>query len=238
MNVRSMLQKNGITLFNFAEMMNISRPTLNSYIKIFESGSHIPNEKFQIIFEELFNYNLSETEFRKRLIKYRDMIQRDKAMGVLELEADATDLFTSVMDNIKKDFSSSNYDEKLYVFINMLISNYKNEECFSHLVRYFLVLNDVISYQEVNFEEDSYILHYFSVFENDKKNNLIYDAKLEKRFIARIEEINKIKRKSVSEYKKNLIDLLDEEIGNLKDIGLEVTEEQILKILLDKIKKD
>ena len=65
MNIRKLLQKNGLTLFSFAELLNISRPTLNSYIKIFESGSSIPNEKFQIIFEELFNQDLSNDKFNK-----------------------------------------------------------------------------------------------------------------------------------------------------------------------------
>lgn len=238
MNVRKILQKNGFTLFSFAELLNISRPTLNSYIKIFESGSNIPNEKFQIIFEELFGCDLSNEKFMQKLNKYHNLLQRDKVMGVLELEADTTDLFASVMNNIKEDFYSDDYDEKIYIFINMLISSYKSEKLFIHLVNYFLILNNIISYQEIKFEKDSYLLHYFSVFENDKKNNLIYDSKLEKRFVQRIAEISKIKRKSENRYKQNLINLLDEEISNLKDIGLELTEEQILKMLLNKIRKD
>lgn len=139
-DVRKILQKNGITLFSFAELLNISRPTLNSYIRAFESGSCIPNEKYQIIFEELFNYNLSEDEFYKKLDKYHNLVRRDKAMGVLELEADATDLFTSVMDNIKKDFCSDDYDENIYIFINMLTSSYRTEEIFLHLSKYFWFL--------------------------------------------------------------------------------------------------
>lgn len=238
MNIRKLLQKNGLTLFSFAELLNISRPTLNSYIKIFESGSSIPNEKFQIIFEELFNQDLSNDKFNKRLNKYHSLLQRDKAMGVLELEADATDLFTVVMNNIKNDFSSDDYDEDIYIFINILISSYKREKLFSHLVKYFLVLNNIISCQDINFKKEPYLLHYFSVFENDKKNSLIYDAILEKRFIERIEEIARIKRQSENRYKQNLIDLLDEEISIIKDMGLELTEEQVLKILLNKIRRD
>lgn len=238
MDVRKKLQKNGLTLFSFAEMLNISRPTLNSYIKIFELGSHIPNEKYQIIFEELFNYNLSEKEFEEKLIKYRDLVQRDKAMGVLELEVDATDLFTSVMYNIKKDFSSRNYDENIYVFINMLISSYKSEECFSHLVKYFLVFNDVISYRKIDLQKESYLLHYFTLFENDKNNDLKYDISLENKFVNRIEEIQSIKKKSESQSKRKLINLLNEEINKYKDMGMELSEEEILKILLAKIKNN
>lgn len=238
MDVKKTLQKNGLTLFSFAEMLNISRPTLNSYIRIFEAGSNIPNEKYQIIFEELFNYNLPKKEFEKKLNKYRNLVQRDKSMGLLELEADATDLFTSVMRNIKKDFFSGNYDENIYIFINMLISSYKSEERFLHLVKYFLVLNDVIPYQKIDFQNESYLLHYFAMFEDDKKNNLQYDTRLEKKFINRIEEIRSIKRESENQSKQNLINLLNEEINKYRDIGIELSEEEILKILLTKIKKD
>ena len=238
MNIRKKLQQNNLTLSNFAELLNISRPTLNSYIKIFESDSYIPNEKFQIIFEELFNHNLSNEEFYERLNKYHNLLQRDKAMGVLELEADATDLFTSVMNSIKKDFYSDKYDKNIYVFINMLISSYKSEEIFSHLVKYFLVLNDIISFCDIDLKKESYLLHYFTMFENDKRNNLNYDVRLENKFINRIEEIKRIKKKSEKIAKQNLVDLLDKEIDKFADMGLELTEEEILKILLDKIKKD
>jgi len=238
MDVRKTLQKNGLTLFSFAEILNISRPTLNSYIRIFESGSDIPNEKYQIIFEELFNNNLSEKEFKKRLTKYRNLVQRDKFMGILELEADATDLFTSVMRNIKKDFSSGNYDENIYIFINMLISSYKSEERFSHLAKYFLILNDIIPYQKIDFQNESYLLHYFAMFENDKKNNLQYDIRLENKFVKRIKEIKSTKKESENQSKQNLINLLNEEIKKYKEMGIELSEEETLKILLSKIKKD
>lgn len=237
-DVRKILQKNGITLFSFAELLNISRPTLNSYIRAFESGSCIPNEKYQIIFEELFNYNLSEDEFYKKLDKYHNLVRRDKAMGVLELEADATDLFTSVMDNIKKDFCSDDYDENIYIFINMLISSYRTEEIFLHLSKYFLVFNDVISYKNIDLNEESYLLHYFTMFENDKKNNLKYDVSLENRFVRRIEEIKSNKRKSENKSRQNLLNLLNEEIDKYKEMGLELSEEEMLKILLAKIRKD
>lgn len=237
-DVRKILQKNGITLFSFAELLNISRPTLNSYIRAFESGSCIPNEKYQIIFEELFNYNLSEDEFYKKLDKYHNLVRRDKAMGVLELEADATDLFTSVMDNIKKDFCSDDYDENIYIFINMLTSSYRTEEIFLHLSKYFLVFNDVISYKNIDLNEESYLLHYFTMFENDKKNSLKYDVSLENRFVRRIEEIKSNKRKSENKSRQNLLNLLNEEIDKYKEMGLELSEEEMLKILLAKIRKD
>lgn len=237
MNIKKTLQKHNITLTSFSELLDISRPTLNSYIKVFESNSKIANEKIQIVFEELFNYDLSNDEFCKRLSKYHDLLQRDKTMGVLELQANVTDLFTSVMNNIKSDFYSNDYDENIYVFINMLISSYKTEKLFMHLVKYFLVLNDIISYHDIDFKKDIYLFHYFSMFEKDKKNYLKYDAELEKKYVNRINEIKEIKKSSDEIAKNRLIDLLNKEIDKINDMGLQLSEEEILNVLLNKIKK-
>ena len=53
-NVKNQLKNLGITLAEFADKLQISRPTLDSYIQIFESGDKIPKEKYQTIFNKLF----------------------------------------------------------------------------------------------------------------------------------------------------------------------------------------
>lgn len=238
MDVKKILQRNYLTLSSFAEILNISRPTLNSYIRMYESNSSIPNEKFQIIFDELFKYKLSNEEFEKRLNKYQGLLKRDRAMGVLNLEADETDLFTTVLNNMKRDFYSGNQDDNVYIFINMLILNYKREEIFSHLIQYFMVLNNILPYEKINLKENQYLLQYFSVFEKDKKGIYEYDAELEKRFINRINEIKEIKSKSEKNTKNNLINMLNKEMNKFQDMGIELTEEELLQILLKKFKED
>lgn len=101
-----------------------------------------------------------------------------------------------------------------------------------------MVFNDVISYKNIDLNEESYLLHYFTMFENDKKNNLKYDVSLENRFVRRIEEIKSNKRKSENKSRQNLLNLLNEEIDKYKEMGLELSEEEMLKILLAKIRKD
>lgn len=234
-NVRSILQKNGITLSKFSEIMDISRPTLNSYIKMYESNVKIPSEKYQIIFEELFDDNLSTDVFAKKIKKYEKMLQRDKAMGVFDLDSETTDLFTSVIENIKNDFHTSNYDEKIYVFINMLVTNYRTEEIFRHIVEYFLVLNGFENYKKIDFNEKAYLLQYFSMFEKDKLDKLEYDSYLESKFINRIKEIQEINNNLTNNFKNEVLKILNDEIRSFEELGMKLSKEELLKIILSKI---
>lgn len=55
MNIKKQLDYIGIKLKTFAELLGVSRQTLDTYIKLYESGKKIPNERFQTIFKFLFN---------------------------------------------------------------------------------------------------------------------------------------------------------------------------------------
>ena len=53
MNIKEILKENGMTLGYFARKLDISRPTLDSYILTYENGEEINNAKIQIAFKEL-----------------------------------------------------------------------------------------------------------------------------------------------------------------------------------------
>lgn len=50
--IKETLKKYGVTLTQFANTLNISRPTLDTYIRLYESGQALPNDKFR------FNYSI------------------------------------------------------------------------------------------------------------------------------------------------------------------------------------
>ena len=52
--IKEILKKNNITLLNFAKQLGISRQTLDTYIRIYESGEELPNQKYQILFDRFF----------------------------------------------------------------------------------------------------------------------------------------------------------------------------------------
>ena len=65
--VKNILKKNGITLLQFANDLNISRPTLDVYIKNYDNQVELSNSVFQKIFDFLFEDNtLSIEEFKNK----------------------------------------------------------------------------------------------------------------------------------------------------------------------------
>ena len=65
--VKYILKRNNILLSQFANDLNISRPTLDSYIKNYDNGIKLSNEMFQKIFNYLFkDMHISNEEFKKK----------------------------------------------------------------------------------------------------------------------------------------------------------------------------
>lgn len=62
--IKIILKQNNITLVQFANDLNISRPTLDVYIKNYSNGLEISNQVFQKIFDFLFeDTTISNDEF-------------------------------------------------------------------------------------------------------------------------------------------------------------------------------
>ena len=64
--VKTILKQNGVTLLQFANDLNISRPTLDVYIKNYDAGIELSNSVFQKIFDFLFEDELDKKEFKEK----------------------------------------------------------------------------------------------------------------------------------------------------------------------------
>ena len=237
MKIKNILQSHEVSLLKFSNLLNISRPTLNSYILLFENGKKIPNDKIQLIFNKLFDQELAHHEFITILKKYSRMLKRDEAMGILDVDSKVTDLVTSVVDNIKKDCESGDYNENVYEFINMLISNYRNDELFSHLVEYFLVLNGRIPLEEIDFRKKPYLLHYYSVLDKDKHHELSFDQQLYSDFVSRINEIKELRNKETL-VQTELMNKIRDRIQEITEYEPEIDKEDLMKLVLTSLQKD
>ena len=73
MDIKKQLNHIGIKLKTFAEILEVSRQTLDTYIKLYESNKKIPNERFQRIFDFLFVPPLDSIKtFSERWSKIKD----------------------------------------------------------------------------------------------------------------------------------------------------------------------
>ena len=65
--VKAVLKRNNVMLSEFAQSLNVSRPTLDTYIKNYDDGGRLSNTLFQKIFDFLFgDVRMSNAEFAKR----------------------------------------------------------------------------------------------------------------------------------------------------------------------------
>ncbi len=65
--VKPILKNNSITLSEFADLLCITRPTLDSYIKTYDYSGYLTNQTFNNVFEFLFsNPSISNEEFAER----------------------------------------------------------------------------------------------------------------------------------------------------------------------------
>lgn len=219
-NVKNQLKNLGITLAEFADKLQISRPTLDSYIQIFESGDKIPKEKYQTIFNKLFGKEINDKDkFFSTLAKYQRLIERDRVLGTSELNPKRTDVMNSVIREMKKDMVLDDCNEDIYRFINMLIRSYRNEPMFEKMVNYFLVLN---GQKEVDFIKDNkvYLSNFCKVFYGIKNNMLEIDEEYLDIFYKRRDEIIQKRHKLKRTINKKLSDIINVKIEELTQLGI------------------
>ena len=86
-NIKQYLKDVGITQKEFAERIGLSRPTLDTYIDMYEHGQTIPKERYDIIFKRLFdNENNAEKIFFDNLKNLEGLLKRDRQYGTSDLE--------------------------------------------------------------------------------------------------------------------------------------------------------
>lgn len=237
--IKSILKKNGFTLSDFAQKISISRPTLNSYIKMFEEKQDIPNEKYQIIFSILFGEeDISTEKFQENLNSLNYLIERDNLLGTINLEARKTDMLSTVIEACKDDLYKEDCDLSIHKFIPLMINSYRSNLVLNNLVKYFLYLNGVLDVSNISDSEKIALSNYYKVFKSEIENNLTVDEEYLNLFYNRIDELKSERDKKQQEIKKHLAELVKNEVEALIQQGVSIdnidtseTVKQILKKL-------
>ena len=240
MDIKIQIKKYGLTQSEIADMLHISRPTLNSYIKQYEEKERVSNEKYDIVFNELFSKELDIEEFKETLESFGSLIARDSDKGIMDLNADLTDLFTSIENNMNEDLHSENTDEDIYIFINMIIANYKQEPIFKKLASYFLYLNGQKNLNTIQYEDEVYLSNYYKLFSSDKLKTLKIDTHFMSKFIERAEVIKRNEKKRTEEVEEQISLLLknevDKVVNSISDQGMGINSLDIDEILSNIVK--
>ena len=209
--VKTILKRNNILLSQFASDLNISRPTLDSYIKSYDKGIPLTNNLYQKIFDFLFtDITVSNEEFVK---KYEYIVANYGTSG--EIKSGGSSLTNTVLENIVNDGSIRSYlnNDELNSLGDLIVNK---DSLLIHLMKIDLILSNKIKLDALS-EKDKMLtvgMYELSCKLNSSDysfNQEIYDN-LEKAVIKKKEPATK------DEIKQKLVDglskIIDEAIEN------------------------
>ena len=230
--IKEILKKNNITLLNFAKQLGISRQTLDTYIRIYESGEELPNQKYQILFDRFFkDVDKSQDEFVSQVEVAEYLIERDNLLGTLKLDAERTDLLTNIIETAKDDLYRQECDVDMYRFVVMFFNSYYKTEVFQHLVKYFLTLNGMVDNVSLSEKEQIAISNYYRLFRDEIDGKLQVDEEALARFYARVDEISKIKLNKENEIKKQIKLIVSEKVKDLIEQGIDIDDIDVKTVI-------
>lgn len=228
--IKQYLKEVGLTQKEFAERIGLSRPTLDTYIEMYEQGKTIPKERYNIIFNRLFDdEQLSANDFYDALQNAERLLKRDQQYGTSDLDPKAADYVSLIVRNMNHDFSEGGWNKYVYTFINILITNYRHNDVFQRLVEYFIFLNGIEPVESIKKEQIPYFANLFKVFHCLCENPDVYEECDYQAFLSRCLEIKQDKEKKADERKNNLKKRIQDMITNYEKKGIELTEEEIVE---------
>jgi len=237
MDIKSKLKEVNVTLSDFANKLEVSRPTLNNYITLYEKGEELPNEKYQLIFEELFEDDVNtKEEFEATLDRYNKLLTRDKLLGTIQFDTKTTDLMTSIIERMKEDLQNNDYDDSIYVFINNMIGSYRDDPSFSTIANFALYLNNIKDLEEIKNEDKPFISNFYKLLELQKEDKLMIDQEYYNKFINEVKELetsinNEQQKKAEEIYENTIKERINKEIQEQLKLGLDIKEINIDKIM-------
>ena len=229
-NIKTYLKSIGITQKEFAEKIGLSRPTLDTYIEIYESGGQIPKERYEIIFKKLFDgYGLSEAVFKRKLEQIEQLLNRDTMYGINDLEPLAADYISHIIRNMKKDFEQPEWNKDVYKFVNYVISNYRKSNIIEQLAKYFLYFNDICEVDNIEDKQKPYLANLYRTFEEMSDNPNSYNPKDFEDFYARCIERKKKWKKEIEERNKKIKESIVLMVKEYKDMGVDLSEQEMIE---------
>lgn len=211
--IKEKLKHYGLTLSAFAERLNISRPTLDNYIRLYEIGLELPNKKYTTIFNSLFSSDsMSVSEFYDTLDSVTYLLTRDSNLGISGMDMESSDLLSDIVDVSRRDLYREEHDIRLYQFILMLLNNYYQVPAFQHLVNYFLTLNGITDISDMTDDEKVSFSNYYPLFRAEAEKTLQLNSNNLKAFYSRVKVLKEEKEHNTELIRQQLLEIINERL--------------------------
>lgn len=188
----------------------------------------------------------NKEDFLNELSRLHQLLERDAHIGIKDFPIKETDLITVVSNNVALDVKKGDYEPMIYRFINMLITNYRNEHVFIDLVNYFMYLNSIKDIRDITDDEKPFISNCYKLMRNDKDGTLSTNNEYYEAFLERIEEIKidtdkrreevskvAFERKIEKKIEKRIKEEINKKAQEQMKMGVKVDEIDFDKILKD-----
>lgn len=242
MTINEYLKRIEKTKSELAKDLRLSRPTLNQYIEIFEAGQKIENERYDIIFNRLFNdESLNKEQFQRRLESVKALLERDSKYNIGDLLPEEADLVARIHNNMIQDLSKEHSNSKIYDFILLLINNYRSNDIIRELACYFSDLNSESDISMISDESKAYYAYFYKHFRVIKDSCPIYDEREYQSFLNRRVEITSERRerrsittKLIQDRMKKILEKIEREY---KEKGVDASEEEMMSEVIRRLKQ-
>ena len=171
--IKAVLKRNNILLSEFADNLNISRPTLDAYIRNYDAGVRLSNNLFQKIFDFLFSdAQMSPEDFQRRYVyvlenygKKTDMSSYSQSAPQSSSgESNGTSAAQAVYDVLSEDLILEKFTKDEY---NVLAKLLMNDNGLLHCIfKYFLLWKGKVKLTDLNEPE---VMMAINLFLFDKK---------------------------------------------------------------------
>ena len=136
MKIKDILKENNVKLIELSNILNISRPTLNSYIDEFEKEGKISNKEYNSFFRKISKKDYtSREELFEDINEFKEFLMKKKYGDFLP---ENFRLLQSIYRKIYNDMKGKEEVIAIYKFIDSAINNYGEDKVLSEYINYTL----------------------------------------------------------------------------------------------------
>ena len=225
MKIKDILKENSVKLIELSNILDISRPTLNSYIDEFERNGKISNKEYNSFFKKI-----SEKSYKNREELLRDINELRETLvnkKFSDLLPENLILLQNIYDKIYEDMKGKDKVVPIYKFIDSAINNYGEDKALSGYINYTLYLNGLKEIKEITTDDKILVSNIFPIMKKYERSQLKMNDEGLKEFYNRVDEIKKIREERYQKFEKALKEKLMKELS-IKD---ELNKEDLKRIL-------
>ena len=212
-------------LIELSNILDISRPTLNSYIDEFEREGKISNKEYDSFFKKISKKNYeSKEELLGDINEFRELLVNKKFSDLLP---ENLRLLKNIYDKIYEDMKGKDKVVPIYKFIDSAINNYEEDKTLSGYINYTLYLNGLKEIKEITTDDKILVSNIFPIMKKYERSQLKMNDEGLKEFYNRVDEIKKIREERYKKFEKALKEKLMKELS-IKD---ELNKEDLKRIL-------